>query len=99
MENNTTINFEPTKYDNSSVPEPSIKFRMVSDRMWHTIISDDPNIKEPYAAISGYDLKFHFNFSLIKSLDDVESVSATIANVFKDLLLSELFKQKDGESK
>ena len=78
----------------NEVIEPKVEFRMTSDRMWYTIVSEDPNVKEPYAAISGYDLRFNFNFKLINSLEDVETVVGGIADVFRDMLLSELFKQK-----
>ena len=85
---------EEEKLIDSNVPEPKVEFRMFSDRMWLKIVSDDPNVSEPYAIINGYDLSFNFNFKLIKSLEDVEMVIDGIADMFRQKLLAELLGNK-----
>ena len=85
---------ENEKSNNNNVPEPKVEFRMFSDRMWLKIVSEDPNVSEPYAIISGYDLSFNFNFKLINSLEDVETVVGGLADMFREKLLGELLGNK-----
>lgn len=79
---------------NMSVEEPKIQFDLMSDRKWIKIMSENTEIKEPYVIISGYDLKFNFNFQLLKSIEDIESAVGGIADMFKQMILDELLKQK-----
>lgn len=46
------------------VDEPTVKFRLISDRDVMNIINDD--IKETLVEISGYDLQINFNMQYLK---------------------------------
>lgn len=95
MEQNKNLT---TELSNLPVEEPKIQFDLMSDRKWIKIVSEDPEIKEPYIIISGYDLKFSFNFQLLKSIEDIESAIGGIADMFKQMILDELLKQKQQKT-
>lgn len=73
---------------NTLKDEPIVQFKMMSDVM--ALQVKNPDIDEPLAEISGYDLRVSFNFKYLKSLEDVEIASAAIGDLFKQMMLEEL---------
>ncbi|MFR9543542.1 MAG: hypothetical protein SNH27_16015 [Rikenellaceae bacterium] len=51
---------------------------------------------ELMAVISGYDLNIAFNLKTINSLADAEAAADALAQVFYELLMSQLIEQKNG---
>ena len=74
--------------DNKLKDEPIVQFRSISDVV--ALQVKNPEIEEPLAEISGYDLRVSFNFKYLKSLEDVEIASAGIGDLFKQMMLEEL---------
>lgn len=68
--------------------EPIVQFRSISDVV--ALQVKNPEIEEPLAEISGYDLRVSFNLKYLKSLQDVEAASAAIGDLFKQMMLEEL---------
>lgn len=81
--------------DNNKITEPSVQFKSISDVV--ALQVKNPDIEEPLAEISGYDLRVSFNFKYIKTLQDVESASFAIGDLFKQMMLEELLKNKKTE--
>ena len=76
--------------------EPIVQFKSISDVM--ALQVKNPEIEEPLAEISGYDLRVSFNFKYLKSLEDVEIASAAIGNLFKNMILEELLGKNKTEN-
>lgn len=75
------------------VDEPTIKFRMVSDRDVMTIVNDD--IKETLVEISGYDLQINFNMQYLKSVEDINAARNGIADLFQQLIMEKLLEHRN----
>lgn len=78
------------------VDEPTVKFRLVSDRDVMNIVNDD--IKETLVEISGYDLQINFNMQYLKSVEDINAARNGIADLFQQLIMEKLLeyrKQKE----
>lgn len=75
----------------SEVVEPTVVFKLISDRTSMRISSAiDPT--KTMVEISGYDLQIDFNFDYIKDLQDVESAAGGLADLFKDLIIQKMLK-------
>lgn len=75
--------------------EPTVSFKSISDVV--ALQVKNPEIEEPLAEISGYDLRVSFNLKYIKNLEDVESASAAFAGLFRQMMLEELLGNKKTE--
>lgn len=78
------------------VDEPTVKFRLISDRDVMNIVNDD--IKETLVEISGYDLQINFNMQYLKSVEDINAARNGIADLFQQLIMEKLLeyrKQKE----
>ncbi len=65
----------------------------VDERMRYGAMNYDNT--ELMAVISGYDLNIAFNLKTINSLADAEAAADALAQVFYELLMSQLIEQKN----
>ncbi|MFR9543658.1 MAG: hypothetical protein SNH27_16625 [Rikenellaceae bacterium] len=65
----------------------------VEERMRYGAMNYDNT--ELMAVISGYDLNIAFNLKTINSLADAEAAADALAQVFYELLMSQLIEQKN----
>ncbi len=74
----------------SAIPEPTVQFRVNSDRIVREIIN--PDINQTLVHISGYDLQINFNMQYLKSIEDVEAACNGIAQLFRDIIMEKLLE-------
>ncbi len=78
--------------EGQQIPEnETVSFKR-ADRMTYGAMSYDGN--EMMAVISGYDLNIAFNMRTINSLADAEAAANALAQVFYELLMEQLLKEK-----
>lgn len=76
----------------SEVPEPTVSFRMTSDRGIYEVRS-----KEADAAlveISGYDLQMIFNMQYLNSMEDIENALDGLKTLFRELIMEQIMERK-----
>lgn len=78
------------------IKEPTIVFRSISDRSVMTIASAET--EHTLVQISGYDLQIDFNMEYINSMQDVEAAVNGLKDLFRDIILERLFKDKQETS-
>lgn len=74
----------------STINEPTVQFRVNSDRIVREIIN--PDINQALVHISGYDLQINFNMQYLKSIEDVEAACGGIAQLFRDIIMEKLLE-------
>lgn len=74
----------------STISEPTVRFRVNSDRIVREIIN--PDINQTLVHISGYDLQINFNMQYLKSIEDVEAACNGIAQLFRDIIMEKLLE-------
>jgi hypothetical protein len=74
----------------SKVNEPTVKFKLISDRIIREVINAET--KQTLVHISGYDLQINFNMQFLKSVEDVEAACEGIAQLFRDMIMTQLLK-------
>ena len=82
--------------ENKLVDEPMVQFKSISDVV--ALQVKNPEIEEPLAEISGYDLRVSFNLKYLKSLKDVDAAATAMGDLFKQMMLEELLS-KDKPNK
>lgn len=78
------------------IKEPTIIFRTISDRSVMTIASAET--EKTLVQISGYDLQIDFNMEYINSMQDVEAAVKGLGDLFRDIILDKLFKDKSQQA-
>lgn len=74
----------------SKINEPTVTFRINSDRIIREIINEE--INQTLVHISGYDLQINFNMQFLKSVEDVEAACSGIAQLFRDIIMEKLLE-------
>ncbi len=74
----------------SQVPEPTVTFKVNTDRIVREVIN--PDINQTLVHISGYDLQINFNMQFLKSVEDVEAACNGIAQLFRDIIMEKLLE-------
>lgn len=74
----------------SKISEPTVTFRINSDRIIREIINEE--INQTLVHISGYDLQINFNMQFLKSVEDVEAACNGIAQLFRDIIMEKLLE-------
>lgn len=74
----------------SAVAEPTVTFKVNSDRIVREVIN--PDINQTLVHISGYDLQINFNMQFLKSIEDVEAACNGIAQLFRDVIMEKLLE-------
>ena len=74
------------------VPEPTVTFKMLSDRSILDVRSEIVNVS--VAEISGYDLQIKFNMQYINSTEDIENLLEGFKVLFRQQLLEQILKNK-----
>lgn len=80
----------------SHIEEPTVRFRVNSDRIVREVINADNN--QILVHISGYDLQINFNMQFLKSVEDVEAACNGIAQLFRDMIMSQLLDNNNKQS-
>ena len=83
---------EDTAIKLPDVEEPTVTFKLVSDRTVYNIINAD--IKEALVEISGYDLDIKFNMQYLKSVEDIDAACKGISDLFKELIMEKLLEYR-----
>ena len=74
------------------VQEPTVIFRSITDRSVMTIANAETD--KTLVQISGYDLQIEFNMEYINSMQDVEAAVNGLKDLFRDIILERLFKDR-----
>lgn len=82
--------------DKKTVDEPTVEFKMITDRTVYNIVNDE--IKQTLIEISGYDLMINFNMEYINSIEDVEAAVEGVADLFRKEIMSKLLEHKKQNS-
>lgn len=77
-------------------PEPTVTFRLESDRDLYEI--RNPEINESLIKITGYDLQFWFNPKHLKSVEAIEAACNGIHNLFRELIMEQMLNQSKQNS-
>lgn len=75
------------------VAEPTVTFKIDSDRMIMDVVNADNN--EVLIQISGYDLRINFNMEYLRSIQDVEAACNGISSLFRDIIMEALLAHKN----
>lgn len=67
--------------------EKDVTFKEISDKTVYNVVDEEGH---PVAEITGYDIGVKYNLEKIKTPEDIDAVSAGIADIFKELLISTL---------
>lgn len=78
-----------------TVDEPTIRFKVISDRGAFNIINEE--INKTLVEISGYDLQVNFNMEYINSIADVEAAVAGIGDLFRQIIMDKLLEYKQNK--
>ena len=74
----------------SEISEPTVKFRINSDRIVREVINEE--INQVLVHISGYDLQINFNMQYLKSVEDVEAACSGLSQLFRDMIMEKLLE-------
>lgn len=75
----------------SKVNEPTVHFKLISDRIIREI--NNPDINQTLVRISGYNLKIEYNLQYLKSVEDIEAACQGIADLFREDILKVLLER------
>lgn len=75
----------------SKVNEPTVHFKLITDRMIREI--NNPDINQTLVRISGYDLQIEYNLQYLKSVEDIEAACQGLADLFRQDILEVLLKR------
>lgn len=67
----------------TSTPEQTVSFKKLSDKYFISVKDADGNT---VVSLSGYGIEFGFDFKYIKTAEDIEAVSHSIANVVMQVI-------------
>ena len=87
---------EEDKKQIETVDEPTVEFKLISDRTVCAIINDES--KQTLVEISGYDLMINFNMEHINSIEDVEAAVHGIGDLFRQEIMNKLLEHKKQNS-
>lgn len=80
----------------SKVNEPTVHFKLITDRIIREI--NNPEINQTLIRISGYDLQIDYNLQYLKSVEDIEAACNGIAQLFReDIMRILLERNKQSE--
>ena len=72
--------------------EPKVMFRSITDRDVFIIVNQETD--KTLVEISGYDLQINFNMEYLNSVQDIEAASQGLKDMFKEIMLEQVFKEK-----
>lgn len=72
--------------------EPKVMFRSITDRDVFRIVNQETD--KTLVEISGYDLQINFNMEYLNSVQDIEAASQGLKDMFKEIMLEQVFKEK-----
>lgn len=78
----------------SEVNEPTVQFKLVSDRTIYHVKSERNN--EVMVEISGYDLNIAFNMEYINCIEDIEAAVDGIGQLFREIITEKLLEHKQS---
>lgn len=82
---------DPLK-DLDKVNEPTVQFRLVSDRSVYEVRSEAVNAA--LVEISGYDLQMNFNMQYLNSTSDIEDALEGLKDLFRDVIMEQVMANK-----
>ena len=72
--------------------EPRVIFKSITDKICFSVVNEEHG--KELVNISGYDLDVSFNLEYMNSVEDVEMAVEGIANLFRELIMDSLLKNK-----
>ena len=76
--------------------EEKVEFKAVTDKDVYSVVGENG---KSVVEITGYDVKFKFNFDVIETPEDVDEASYGIGELFKKLIMEQLVLERNSTTK